>query len=75
MSAVDGLPALPALRVGECREPALAKTEPLARVIQHFANVISGTEAPIADGLRGLRVVRLLERAQAALDRVSHPTS
>jgi predicted dehydrogenase len=75
MAAIDGLPALPALHVGDCREPPLVKTEPLARVIQHFANVISGAEAPIADGLRGLRVVRLLERAQAALDRVSHPAS
>jgi predicted dehydrogenase len=73
MDAIDGLPALPALRVGQCWEPALAKIEPLARVVEHFANVIAGNEAPIADGLRGLRVVRLLERAQAALDRVASP--
>jgi predicted dehydrogenase len=73
MAAIDGLPALPSLRVGECREPPLATTEPLARVIEHFAKVIAGTEAPIADGLRGLRVVRMLERAQAALDRVAAP--
>lgn len=75
MAAIDGLPALPALRVGACREPALAAIEPLARVVEHFANVIAGGEAPIADGLRGLRVVRMLERAQAALDRVSHPNA
>jgi len=75
MAAIDGLPALPSLRVGDCHEPALATTEPLARVVEHFANVISGAEAPVADGLRGMRVVRLLERAQAALDRVAAPAS
>ncbi len=69
MAALAGLPALPALKVGACHEPALAEIEPLARVVEHFANVIAGKESPIATGEQGVRVVRLLERAQAALDR------
>lgn len=69
MAAIDGLPALPALQVGDCHEPPLAATEPLARVVEHFANVIAGTETSAANGHHGLRVIRLLERAQAALDR------
>lgn len=71
MDALDGLPALPSFQVGPCHEPPLVETEPLARVVEHFANVIAGKESSAADGRHGLRVVRLLERAQAALDRAT----
>jgi predicted dehydrogenase len=59
---------LPSYRVGDVSSPRLAGTEPLASLADHFLHVIAGVEASRADGGLGLRVVRMLERAQAALD-------
>ncbi|TFI59632.1 Gfo/Idh/MocA family oxidoreductase [Sphingomonas parva] len=59
---------LPSYRIGDVTSPRLAGNEPLVDVIEHFRKVILGEAAPISDGHRGRRVLRTLERAQAALD-------
>lgn len=59
---------VPGYRIGDITSPRLAPSEPLAVAVEHFHRVITGAEAPIADGRLGLRVVDLLERSQRALD-------
>ena len=48
--------------------PRLLMREPLSRLAEHFAHVIKTGAPSQVDGQAGLRVVRLLERSQAALD-------
>lgn len=60
---------LPGYRVGDVSSPRLPQREPLADAVEHFRRVISGEEACRSSGEQGLRIVRTLERAQAALDR------
>jgi predicted dehydrogenase len=59
---------VPSYRIGDIYSPRLAGGEPLARVVDHFAGVISRNEASPIDARAGLRTVRLLDRAQRALD-------
>lgn len=59
---------IPEYRIGDILSPRIANVEALAGVVRHFANVIEGREQPIMGGEQGLRVVRMLEAAQAALD-------
>jgi predicted dehydrogenase len=48
--------------------PRLSNSEPLSRLVAHFAAVIrEGIESPV-DGRAGLRIVRLLETSQKSLD-------
>lgn len=54
-------------RTGDLLVPHLDTTEALAREARHFVACINGTEQPIADGEQGLRVVELLEAADASL--------
>jgi len=59
---------VPSYRIGDIYSPRLQNVEPLGPVVEHFHRVIRDRgESPI-DGRAGLRVVRLLERAQQALD-------
>jgi predicted dehydrogenase len=60
---------IPEYRIGDIYSPRIPKTEPLAGVVRHFAAVVRGEEASVMDGRQGLRVVKVLEQAQAALDR------
>ena len=55
-------------RIGDVFSPRLSTREALAGVIEHFGMVILRREESIMDGLRGLRIVRILETAQRALD-------
>lgn len=56
------------LRDGDVVIPALDRAEPLAREVDEFLRcVVEGTE-PRSDGRDGLRVVRVLERAQQSLE-------
>ena len=64
----ERLQATPEYRIGDIHSPRIANVEALAGVIRHFADVISGRERSILSGERGLRVVRMLEQAQASLD-------
>jgi predicted dehydrogenase len=57
------------LRDGDIVIPRLPTSEPLALECSEFLNSIETGVPPRSDGLDGLRVVRALEAAQAALDR------
>lgn len=56
-------------RTGDVLIPMLDKAEALATETGHFVDVIRGTAEPISDGQFGLEVVRILETAQASLQR------
>ena len=56
------------VRIGSVSSPRLAGNEPLADVVEHFRQVILGQATPRSDGHVGRRVLRTLERVQAALD-------
>jgi predicted dehydrogenase len=55
-------------RSGDVTSPRIANTEPLRLECEHFVECISSGETPRTDGESGLRVVRVLEGLQAALD-------
>jgi predicted dehydrogenase len=59
---------IPEYRIGDIYSPRVSRREALRGVAEHFIEVIRGEKLPIMDGKRGLRVVRLLERAQQQLD-------
>jgi predicted dehydrogenase len=54
-------------RYGDIMIPHVSSTEPLRLECQHFLECIQHGTTPLSDGLQGLRVVRVLESAQAAL--------
>lgn len=59
---------MPSYRIGDIHSPRLPNTEPLAQIVEHFHRAIRHQEPSPVDGRAGLRVVRLLERTQRALD-------
>jgi predicted dehydrogenase len=59
---------VPSYRIGDVHSPRVRSHEPLAAVVEHFHRVIVGEEASLLDGQCGLRIVRLLEQTQTALD-------
>jgi predicted dehydrogenase len=59
---------VPSYRIGDVLSPRLPAHEPLAAVVEHFRRVIAGEEASLLSAQHGLRIVRLLEHAQTALD-------
>jgi predicted dehydrogenase len=58
----------PSYRIGDVLSPRIRDHEPLAAVVEHFRRVITGEEASLLSGQQGLRIVRLLEQTQIALD-------
>jgi predicted dehydrogenase len=60
---------LPDYRIGDIFSPRVSNREALAAVMEHFYKVIAGEEEPIIGADRGLRVLRILERAQREIDR------
>jgi predicted dehydrogenase len=58
-----------AYRSGDVLAPRLDTGEPLANVIDHFAECIAGAAEPISGGEHGARVVAALEAAHASLER------
>jgi predicted dehydrogenase len=48
--------------------PRISNVEPLRTEMRHFLDCIRSGQAPISDGLAGLRVVRVLEALQQSLD-------
>lgn len=60
---------VPDYRLGDIYSPRVSRREALAGIVNHFAGVIRGQEPPLMDGTKGLKVVRVLERAQQKLDR------
>lgn len=59
---------VPDYRIGDIYSPRVSRREALAGVVDHFAGVIEGRQAPLMAGEQGLKVVRVLEEAQRALD-------
>jgi predicted dehydrogenase len=55
-------------RIGDIYSPRVPNREALTGLVDEFARAIAGDKRSIVDGQRGLRVVRMLERAQTALD-------
>lgn len=64
----ERLTIIPDYRIGDILSPRVHTREALSGVVEHFADVIERREASIMDGQKGLRVVQLLELAQASLD-------
>ena len=54
-------------RIGSMVAPALREREALSEVLRDFAGAIRTGRAPMTDGYAGLRVLRVLEAAQASL--------
>jgi predicted dehydrogenase len=55
-------------RAGDIYSPAIPNREPLRLECEHFVACLRGGRRPNSDGASGLRVVRVLEGLQAALE-------
>jgi predicted dehydrogenase len=55
-------------RSGDIHSPRIDNTEPLRLECEHFIDCVRGGRQPLSDGAQGIRVVRVLEGLQAALD-------
>jgi predicted dehydrogenase len=65
----ERLAIVPGYRIGDIASPRIVNREALAGVVEEFAMVIADRQArSIIDGREGIRVVRMLESAQTALD-------
>jgi predicted dehydrogenase len=62
-------------RIGSMVAPALREREALLGVLEDWAGAIRTGRAPMTDGHAGLRVLRVLEAAQASLGNGSTPVS
>jgi predicted dehydrogenase len=56
-------------RSGDIRSPRIPNDEPLRLECRHFLSLVAGEGDPIAAAHDGVRVVRVLEQLQAALER------
>jgi predicted dehydrogenase len=56
-------------RSGDVTSPRIPNSEPLRLECEHFVECIRNGTTPLSDGQSGLRVVRVLEGLQDALDR------
>lgn len=55
-------------RAGDIYSPRISNAEPLRLEVAHFIDCVRDGLTPVSDGESGLRVVRVLERLQTALD-------
>ena len=55
------------VRVGDIWIPKIEMHEPLRIECQHFLDCVKHRKRPLTDGLHGIRVVRVLEKAQVSL--------
>jgi predicted dehydrogenase len=55
------------LRFGEIRIPKIDMTEPLKLECQHFVECVRDRKQPFTDGREGVKVVKILEKAQESL--------
>jgi len=56
-------------RAGDIYSPRISNAEPLRLEVEHFVECVRSGDTPRSDGASGLRVVRVLERLQAELER------
>lgn len=61
--------ALVSYRSGDMWSPKIDGTEALTRELEYFVHCVNTGERPINDGAAGLRIVRMLEAAEASLSR------
>ncbi len=61
------------LRFGDVTIPYVPMSEPLATECKHFLDCIASGETPRSDGRDGLRVLKVLEAAQASLEKRGVP--
>ncbi|HEX8491228.1 MAG TPA: Gfo/Idh/MocA family oxidoreductase [Pyrinomonadaceae bacterium] len=64
----DAYKTLVSYRTGDVWVPKLDSTEALRYVCEEFLEAIRNNRPPLTDGAAGLRVVRLLEAAQASIN-------
>jgi predicted dehydrogenase len=57
-----------AVRDGDILIPSIENREPLREQLEHFVECVAKGKEPIAGGVEGLAVVRILEKAQQELD-------
>ena len=63
------------LRFGDITIPYVRVGEPLRIECEHFLECVRTRNAPLSDGLDGLRVIRVLEAANASLENNGAPVS
>ena len=68
----DGVP-VPEKKEGSPIELSKSWEEPLTSEGRAFINAINGQHGP-TDGQEGLKVLKVLQRAQASMDNYSHPS-
>jgi predicted dehydrogenase len=56
-------------RIGDIYSPRVPNREALTGVVAEFHRTITGDKSSVIDGRRSVRIVRMLEAAQTALDR------
>lgn len=61
------------IRTGDIWSPWVETTEPLKLECQHFLDCIREGKQPLSDGMDGVRVVRILQAAQASMERRGQP--
>jgi len=57
------------LKEGGVDYPVMPKTSPLRLECEHFVNCVLEGKTPLSDGRDGLRVIKVIERIQQALDK------
>jgi predicted dehydrogenase len=65
--SVDPQRLLIGYRIGDVWAPHLDRTEPLQRMVCHFAECVRTGARPLTDGASGLRVVRILDAADRSI--------
>ena len=61
------------LREGDIHIPKIDMVEPLKVECQHFIDSIKSKKRPVADGVNGLQVLRVLTAAQESIDKNGRP--
>lgn len=61
------------LRFGDIHIPKIDMTEPLKLECQHFIECVKDKKHPFTDGEEGVKVVKILEKAQQSLDNNGAP--
>lgn len=66
---------IPVAQKAECRVVPFEPWEPLREELSHFAECVNERKQPLTDGHEGLRVLKILERAEASMvhHKVRHP--
>jgi UDP-2-acetamido-3-amino-2,3-dideoxy-glucuronate N-acetyltransferase len=64
----DVISGEPTKRDGTCETVSFSSAMPLDLELSHFRECVENDQRPLADGENGLKVLEILERAQAALE-------